>query len=175
MRFIDRSQSRSQSRRKGLLADQRGGAQVEGAIVALFFAMMFAGFLWYQHLTHVNLAAVRTAGRDVWVPALTGCEDGSASAARGWVGGYRSIQREVAPLAANRLDDVTQDDVRTNASGRANRPAMFGGGAIDIERRGGTECNTKMTEGAIPWAGRVRELFCARYPAELKWAAGCSD
>lgn len=169
MRFIDRAE------RKGLLADERGGAQVEGAIVALFFAMMFAGFLWYQHLTHVNLAAVRTAGRDVWVPALTGCEDGSASAVRGYVGSYRSMQREVAPLAAERLDDVTQNDVRTNASGRANRPAMFGGGAIDIERRAGTECNTKMAEGAIPWAGRVRELFCARYPGTLNHAAGCTE
>ncbi len=169
MRSIERSEPR-----RSLLADERGGAQVEGAIVVMFFAMMFAFFLWFQHLTHVELSAVRKVGRDVWAPALEGCVSGPPAPARDWVGGFRAVQAEVAPEAASRLDDVTASDIQTSAHASAARPAALGGGSLDIERRGGTECNTKMAEGEIPWGGRVRSLFCERYPLSLNWAEGCA-
>ena len=86
--------------------DTRGGAQVEGAMAVLFLAMMFAAFLWYQHVTYVELATVREAGRELWEPALNGCEEGSPAEAQEWVGGYRGVQAELAPAAGEQLSDI---------------------------------------------------------------------
>lgn len=154
--------------------DTRGGAQVEGAMAVLFLAMMFAAFLWYQHVTYVELATVREAGRELWEPALNGCEEGSPAEAQEWVGGYRGVQAELAPAAASRLETIRESDVDARAFGHADRPAAFGGGAVEIERVSGTACNPLIPEGRIPWEPRVRQVFCERYPTELLWPDGCA-
>ncbi|MDQ3036808.1 MAG: hypothetical protein M3Y87_30725 [Myxococcota bacterium] len=146
---------------------------LEGAMVALLLAMLFGGFLWVHHRMGAELASVRSASRDLWAPALEGCDDGRPAPARAWVGSFRGTQRDLAPEAADRLEDVlvaasSADDVRYT-----RRPEVLGGGLVELRTRSGTACNTRMPEGEIAWSVRVVELFCERYPIEPNWRAGC--
>jgi hypothetical protein len=155
-----------------LLRDTRGGVHTEGAMVAVLLAMLFGGFLWIQQRMTAELVAVRSASRDLWAPALEGCDDGLPAPARSWIGGFRGMQRDLAPEAADRLEDVSvagqmSDDVRY-----ARRPEVLGGGLVEVRMRAGTACNTRMPEGEIQWSQRVVSLFCERYPTQ-HWSAGC--
>ncbi|AKF08316.1 hypothetical protein [Sandaracinus amylolyticus] len=171
MRFIDDKRRRAGAR--SLLRDTRGGVHTEGAMVAVLLATLFGGFLWIHGRTRAEIDAVRSAGRDLWRPALEGCDDGAPAPARGWIGGYRGVQRDVAPEAADRLEDVRTSDTVTNEVRHARRPEILGGGLVEVRTRAGTACNTAMVEGEIAWQGRVVELFCERYPLEPNWGAGC--
>lgn len=182
MRSIDRTEARAaegaqharRRRARSLLGDQRGGVHTEGAMVAVLLATMFGGFLWIQQRMTAELAAVRSASRLLWSPALEGCDDGVPAPARSWVGSFRSTQREVAPEAADRLEDVISADQRTSEVQYARRPELLGGGLVEVRSRAGTACNTRMPEGEIDWSDRVISLFCERYPLTPLWPAGCT-
>ena len=168
-----RSTEPPRSRMRALLEDERGGVHVEGAMVATFLAMMFAGFLWIRHVASTELLAVRTVGRELWAPALAGCTDGTPAPPRTWTADYRPVQEEVSPEAAARMREVTAADSATATSHTATRPDLLGGGSIAIDARAGTACNAAMPSTAIPIRARILEIFCERLPLPANWSAGC--
>lgn len=159
---------------RSLMSDERGGIHTEGAMVAITLATLFGGFLWIQARMTAELTAVRSAGRDLWSTALEGCDDGLPAPSRSWIGGFRGMQRDLAPEAADRLEDISVSDSVSDDVQYARRPELLGGGLVEVRMRAGTACNTRMPEGAIDWSGRVVELFCERYPIAMNWPGGCT-
>lgn len=143
-------------------------------MVAVLLAILFGGFLWIHQRTRTEIDVVRSAGRRLWAPALEGCEEGAPAPARSWIGAYRSTQRDVAPAAADRLEDVRVIDATTREIRQTSRPELLGGGLVEVRTSAGTACNPRLRAGEIAWQQRVVELFCERYPLPPNWPEGCA-
>jgi len=153
--------------------DERGGASMEGAIVASFLVMIFAACLFVARAVTRQAAAIESTRSAVWTRALDRCARGpeDADVLRA-VGAYRRGAESVSPVYAAHFGDVRASLVSAATTSRTNAGATFAGRTVTRTETSETACNPRKTPWNTDPRAAALDYFCRQHPEPL-WAEGC--
>lgn len=156
-----------------LLADERGGASAEGAIVATFLVMIFSACLFVAEALARGEATIETTRQSVWARALDDCpRGGQDSSVMRALGGYPDTAEIISSSYADSFSQVCAETVGATTTATATAQESAGGRTVRFEETSETACNTQETEYGIDARSAALRYFCEIHPEPL-WFEGC--
>src|SRR5688572_6884974 len=119
-----------------------GSATAEGAIVAVFLAMLFGAAIWVAKLFEHSLIIGSQVRAQVDGPSYRGSSDGRPDTERlDLFSPGASLADQWVPLRASERDTMKIDTVWGSSSARVERTAPVGSGGADLRWEDGRERN----------------------------------
>jgi hypothetical protein len=156
-----------------LFRDRRGAATAEGAIVAMFMAMIFGAVIFAYRGYRDAAATVASPRRQIWPRALKGCPGPRETRLRAELDGYDDTAEDIAPMIAVHFRDVTENTLRQGDLRTETAPSVAGGRTAVFEERAQVACNTIPVDYAADIRPSVLDLFCETHP-DAEWPEGCN-